>query len=86
MGNEQRPEGQAVSLPQQLGAHKDEQQAQGHTGDDIRVGHGDIRQGHGHLAHFRVQVVNAYGRNRTENCGDEAGEDGHQQGVAQQLQ
>ena len=59
VGNEQRPEGQAVPLPQHPGPHEDEQQGKGHAGDDIRIRHGDVGQRHGSLAQSGVQVVDA---------------------------
>ena len=86
MGDQQRPEGQTVALAQQLGADEHEQQRQRHAGNNVRVRHGDIGQAHGRLAQPGIQAVDANRRHRTEGRGDQAGQDGHDQRVAQQLQ
>ena len=86
VGDEQRPECQTLPLSQHLAAHEHEQQAQGNTGDDIRVCHGNVGQAHGHLPQTGLQIVDAHSGNGTENGGRDGGQAGDDQRVGQQVQ
>ena len=86
MGDEQRPEGQALLLSQQLAAHKYKQQRKRHTGDNIRVRHGNVGQVHDHLTQPGLHAVNSHSGKGAEGRGNSAGQYGNQNGIAQQLQ
>ena len=86
MGNEQRPKVQTFLLVQHGCTDKHEQQRQGNTGHDVRVGHGNVGQAHHRLAHFGIQIVNTNRSKSAEACGNGGGQNGDEQGVTQQTQ
>ena len=86
MSNQQCPEIQGFPLTQKTGTHEHKQQAQGNTGNDIRVGHGDVGQAQNHLAHFGLQAVDTHGGQRAECHGNGGGQQGNQNGIAQKTQ
>ena len=86
MGKQQCPEVQRFPLTQHTGTHENEQQGQADTGDDVRVGHGDIREAQHQLAHFGLQPVDADGCHGAECYGNAGRQQGDQNRVAQQAQ
>ena len=92
MGDEQGAEAQPEPQPQAAeqavegpqGQH--EQQHHGHAGDDVRVGQGDVVDGHADGAGSPLHVGKADGGGGARHGGDGRGEDGHQQGGLEGLQ
>ena len=90
MGDEQRPEahGQVGGEPEQpqrvepggeaapTAEKRHEQQAHGNTGDDIRVHHGDVVDGHQGVTNFAAHGIEADGGEGAGHGGDEGGQDG----------
>ena len=85
MGDQKSPETQHRIDPQD-DTHKSEKQCKGHTGDDLRVGHGDIGHGHNGLAESATGLVDAQRGHGAENCGRKGRDHSNDQGVAQQCQ
>ena len=86
MGDQQCPEIQRFPSSQKSGTHKDKQQAQRNTGDDVGVGHGDIGHAHDHFAHFGFQAVDAHRCHSAQANGNSCGQKRDQHRVAQKSQ
>ena len=99
MGDEQRPKahGQVGGEPEQpqrvepggeaapTAEKRYEQQAHGNTGDDIRVHHGDVVDGHQRIPDPAAHGVKADGGEGPGHSGDDGCQQGHQQGGVHAL-
>ena len=85
MGDEQRPEAQDGVEAQQR-ADKHEQQREGDAGDNFRVGQRNIGHRHHQIARSLAQRADAQRCAGPENGGDQAGEHGDDDRIAQQRQ
>ena len=86
MGDQQCPEGQAVTLAQHLRADEHEQQAQRNTGNNIGVGHGNIGKTHDGFTHFGIESVDANSGHSTKGRSNGRRQHGDQNRVTQQSQ
>ena len=85
MGNQQGPEAQNGVVPHH-GPDEYEEEGQGHAGDNVRVGHGDVGYGQDEGPEPGPHPVDAQGGGSAHHRGQEAGEQGHFQGVTQKGQ
>ena len=83
VGNQQGGKAHDVVLFQHR-AHKGKQQCQRNAGDDIRVGHGNVGQGHCQCFGTAAHGVDAHCRHGAQNRCNQCCHNGDQKGVAQQ--